>query len=93
MNLKLSLSAQVMLAVKQRSLRHEWAAKLYSSPSTLIALHGNLAIPLLVDQVLLVVLVGPAAFVQAPVITTSALAVGDAAPMFKALAVRAAKRT
>ena len=42
---------------------------------------------------LLVVLVGPAAFVQAPVITTSALAVGDAAPMFKALAVRAAKRT
>ena len=40
-------------------------------------------------------LAGPAAFTQtiSPALTASALAVGDAAPMFKVLAVRAAKRT
>lgn len=43
----------------------------------------------------LTALAGPAAFAQttSPALTASALAVGDAAPKFKALAVRAAKRT
>ena len=43
----------------------------------------------------LTALAGPAAFAQtiSAALSASALAVGDAAPMFKALAVRAAKRT